>query len=223
MILDKKSFKQLEKDGGGTLRSLNTMAVYLSGYEEIKSNLSLNMYILSNGVFADIALGKKIYFSYDSIKDVTAINKDLKFKVFENDAEKEVTFRVVGIVPIEKYYNKIRENANLEFKEVEKVSITEQIKNSVEENKQVKGVNQLSKRQLEKQRIKELKEDHIPFCPKCHSTSLQYVENRKKLSLGRAVVGGALIGPAGAVLGGLTSKKYKGKVKCLNCGHEWKL
>lgn len=81
----------------------------------------------------------------------------------------------------------------------------------------------LSKRQEEKkyqkERLKQLKRDHIPYCPKCKSTSLTY--QNKKLSLGRAVTGGILFGSDGAILGGLTSKK--GYVKCLNCGHKWKL
>lgn len=81
----------------------------------------------------------------------------------------------------------------------------------------------LSKRQEEKQyqkeRLKQLKRDHIPYCPKCKSTSLTY--QNKKLSVGRAVAGGILFGSDGAILGGLTSKK--GYVKCLNCGHKWKL
>jgi Zn finger protein HypA/HybF involved in hydrogenase expression len=78
----------------------------------------------------------------------------------------------------------------------------------------------------QKDRLKQLKKDHVPFCPKCKSTNITFVN--KKLSLGRAVVGGAvgsLAGPlgtaAGATMGGLSSKK--GKVKCLNCGHAWKI
>lgn len=74
-------------------------------------------------------------------------------------------------------------------------------------------------KQAEKARVEQLKKDKIPFCPKCHSTSVTYRD--KKLSVGRAVVGGAIAGGAGTVLGGLTSKK--GKMKCLNCGHEWKI
>lgn len=88
-----------------------------------------------------------------------------------------------------------------------------------------------SKKREEKERLEQLKKEHIPFCPKCKSTSLTYLDKRKKLSLGRAVVGGAigsLAGPlgtaAGATMGGLSSDKIKkGKVKCLNCGHTWKL
>ena len=88
---------------------------------------------------------------------------------------------------------------------------------------QIKKTEDKKKAKLEeKEHINKLKKEHIPYCPKCHSTSLQYLEHRKRLSLGRAVVGGAVAGDVGAVLGGLTSKKYKGKIKCLNCGHTWK-
>lgn len=71
----------------------------------------------------------------------------------------------------------------------------------------------------ERERVSQLKREHIPYCPKCHSTSLTY--QNKKLSVGRAVVGGVIMGPIGTAVGGVTSKK--GYVKCLNCGHKWKL
>lgn len=77
------------------------------------------------------------------------------------------------------------------------------------------------KKQEEKDRIKELRKHGTPFCPKCKSTSVQYVERRKRLSLGRGIIGGAVSPLAGAV-GAMTSKKYKGFVKCLNCGNQWK-
>ena len=56
-------------------------------------------------------------------------------------------------------------------------------------------------------------------CPKCKSTSIQYTN--KKLSLGRAIVGDLVAGPAGTVLGGLSSKK--GYAVCLNCGKKWRI
>lgn len=80
----------------------------------------------------------------------------------------------------------------------------------------------ISSGKLEKQRMKQLKKEGIPYCPKCKSTVLQYVERRKQLSVGRAVVGGVLTGGLGAAVGAVTSKKYRGKVKCLNCGKTWK-
>ena len=58
-----------------------------------------------------------------------------------------------------------------------------------------------------------------PRCPKCHSTSISY--DTKKLSFGRALVGDALAGSTGAILGGLSSKK--GYAVCLNCGKRWKI
>lgn len=59
----------------------------------------------------------------------------------------------------------------------------------------------------------------IAKCPKCHSTSIAY--DTKKLSVGRAIVGNAVAGAPGAVLGGLSSNK--GYAVCLNCGKRWKV
>lgn len=75
----------------------------------------------------------------------------------------------------------------------------------------------------QKEKIKEMKKNKIPFCPKCKSQSLQYLESRKMLSTSRAVVGAVALGAPGAVVGAVTSSKRKGRMKCLNCGKEWKL
>lgn len=56
-------------------------------------------------------------------------------------------------------------------------------------------------------------------CPKCGSTSISY--DTKKLSFGRALVGDALAGASGAILGGLSSKK--GYAVCLKCGKRWRI
>ena len=75
----------------------------------------------------------------------------------------------------------------------------------------------------QKEKIKEMKKNKIPFCPKCKSQSLQYLERRKMLSASRAVVGAVALGSPCAVVGAVTSSKRKGRMKCLNCGKEWKL
>lgn len=74
----------------------------------------------------------------------------------------------------------------------------------------------------EKERIAQLDREGIAYCPRCKSTSVQYVERRKQLSLGRAALGTVLINPLAGAVGAVTSKKYKGKVKCLKCGYEFK-
>lgn len=61
--------------------------------------------------------------------------------------------------------------------------------------------------------------DSTVKCPKCGSTCISY--QNKKLSLGRAVIGDAVAGPVGAVLGGLSSRK--GYAVCLKCGKQWKI
>lgn len=54
-------------------------------------------------------------------------------------------------------------------------------------------------------------------CPKCGST--QITAGNKGFGLGKAAVGGALLGPVG-LLGGLIGSK-KVMVTCLNCGKQW--
>nr|WP_072513789.1 hypothetical protein [Ndongobacter massiliensis] len=72
---------------------------------------------------------------------------------------------------------------------------------------------------IEQERLKEQEANAPVRCPKCGST--QVFANKKGLSVGRAIVGGALTGGVGAVLGGLSSKKII--VTCMKCGHQWKV
>ncbi|QUL57355.1 hypothetical protein KDC22_13305 [Paenibacillus tritici] len=64
--------------------------------------------------------------------------------------------------------------------------------------------------------IEEIDDDLIK-CPKCKST--QITAGNKGFSLGKAAVGGLLIGPAG-LLGGVLGSKVV-MVSCLKCGHKW--
>lgn len=58
----------------------------------------------------------------------------------------------------------------------------------------------------------------VAKCPKCGSTSI--TTTNKKLSVGRAVVGGMIAGPVGFGVGAVTSKKIMNV--CMSCGHKWK-
>lgn len=88
----------------------------------------------------------------------------------------------------------------------------------IEENKRMEEIQEqkLQKKVLEQQ-VSVLR--NMAKCPRCGSTSISY--DTKKLSVGRAIVGDAVAGPAGAILGGLSSKKGYGV--CLKCGKRWKL
>lgn len=92
-----------------------------------------------------------------------------------------------------------------------------------EERKELRALQKEEDLQIKKdskRRIKEIKANNIAHCPKCKSTSVEYIEKRK-IGIVRGIVGGELLGPVGAAAGAL-SKKPKGKMKCLNCGKEWK-
>lgn len=146
------------------------------------------------------------------------LNKELEIKSFFIDEINEIDVQKGSL--LSKLVLKMN-NANIEFSNVENLYLDKFLELlNTQINTRPK---ELSKRQAEKQyekeRLEQLKRDKIPYCPKCHSTSLTY--QNKKLSIGRAVTGGVLLGGVVAVVGGLSSKK--GYVKCLNCGHKWKL
>lgn len=54
-------------------------------------------------------------------------------------------------------------------------------------------------------------------CPKCGSE--QVFADKKGFGLGKAAVGGLLLGPVGLLGGCIGSNKIK--ITCLNCGYSW--
>lgn len=54
-------------------------------------------------------------------------------------------------------------------------------------------------------------------CPKCGSN--QITSTTKGFGLGKAALGGLMLGPVGLLGGVIGSKKVK--LVCLNCGHSW--
>lgn len=101
------------------------------------------------------------------------------------------------------------------FKEqLSKVTFAERL------NAQVNNITNanVSNRNREKERVRQMDRDGIVYCPKCHSTSLS--ANKKGFGVGKAIVGAGLLGPFGLTAGNLGSGKVK--VTCLNCGHQFK-
>lgn len=134
------------------------------------------------------------------------LKENFMFRCFSNDIVKEF---VNGV-------NRFLEDTSKELiiEDKEKVGVFQQLNRESREQVETK----LKSKQAEKEKLIELEKQGIPYCPKCKSTSLTTAN--KKLSLGRAAVGGALLGGTGAVLGGLTSKKID--LVCMNCGHKFK-
>ena len=56
-------------------------------------------------------------------------------------------------------------------------------------------------------------------CPECGSS--QVTAGKKGFGLGKAAVGGLLLGPIG-LLGGVVGQN-KVLITCLKCGHQWKV
>lgn len=247
MIVDKKEFKELKNQGGGAKGCKLTITAYHEfGLNSIKENECGSLSIMNNGIFYDITFGKKFFIPLEKITGTTIENNRL---VITTDIKEEskIVFRTGFVNSILKMQNIIAETIGVaivtkdeasrqEREEKEKfIAERKAIREKNKEEALAKYQEEIAKRKQEKiceqERLEQLDKNHIPYCPKCHSTSITYVEHRKKLSLGRAVVGGAIGGvltgglgaAAGAAMGGLSSKKVKGEVKCLNCGYTWKL
>lgn len=72
--------------------------------------------------------------------------------------------------------------------------------------------------QQEKDKIKQLKKDKIPFCPRCHSTNL--TAQKKGFGLLKGAVGVATFGGLGVTAAGIGKNKII--LTCLNCGYQFK-
>ena len=61
-------------------------------------------------------------------------------------------------------------------------------------------------------------------CPSCGSLNFEAVASSKKsLSLGKAAVGGVLLGPLGVVGGAMLGKRGKPTFVCHDCGNTWQV
>lgn len=166
------------------------------------------------------------------IIDMVVENFDVYKDTYYPDGEEFIEETVQEEIPQEENQDLDYENMSIdELKEqLEKERLIAELKQlKVQNNSQTQPTTQSasSDRPIAKpvgikttqQRKKENKAAGIACCPKCGSTSIQ--ASNKKLSVGRAIVGTAILPGVGTVLGGLSSKKTV--CTCLNCGHKWKL
>lgn len=58
-------------------------------------------------------------------------------------------------------------------------------------------------------------------CPKCGSHDSMVLGSNRKLALGRAVVGDAIAGAPGAIMGATTGKRVHTQMICRSCGTRW--
>lgn len=206
VYIAKDKFKELQGNAEGSAKYKTAMKYGGGPFNAINIGSPGTMSIFSNGVFFDIILGKKLYFSVEDINGIDTSGERLIIDMNKNDKRYKVAFDANGEVESNRVYLAI-----CEITGIEQDFSTPRITNTFDLTKRDK--------QREKERIAQLKRDKVPFCPKCKSTSITFVN--KKLSIGRTIAGDVIAGGAGAVLGGVTSKK--GKLKCLNCGHDWKI
>ena len=230
MVIDKEQYKKLMKEAGGKFKSIACVSVNVeSAPIEVREDSLVNLYVMENGLFGNAILEDKFYIKFENIKNVSIEGGNLILEVSETEEilDKYI-FNSKSQLQLKSVCMALRKLAKIEDEEqIKDEKFSERLK---KELRKVTNEQQLE-RKKEEERLEELKVNKIPFCPKCHSTSIHYIEKRKRFSLGRTIVGGAVgslvnpIGTAvGAAMGGLTSNKQKkGEVKCLNCGYKWKL
>ena len=182
----------------------------------------------TNGITINKTIGKDLEISLNSISDISytegSSNKAgiLHINFFNSNGEtkkEDIVFNYVYNDIVEEVVRGIlnylqNPDEPLVINQKEKVGFFKQF--NIDAKKQ--ALTKAEKEKEEKERLLKLQKEGTPYCPKCKSTSL--TTTNKKLSVGRAVVGGALLGGTGAVLGGLTSKKVE--LLCMNCGHKFK-
>lgn len=180
--------------------------------------------INNDNLFIKKTIGKDIEIPISNIKTITYDKGTMKrngtiFIEYDENKKENIFFYCYYNDIVQEFINAIDKKINnpdevLEIEEKEKIGIFKQIITESKEQLEIKTEN----KQKEKEKLQKLQKDGVPYCPKCYSTSL--TTTNKKLSVGRAAVGGALLGGAGAILGGLTSKKVE--LLCMNCGHKFK-
>lgn len=207
------------------------------GEEITIKGIGKKVIINNDSIKINKSIGKNIKILINNIEEITSTkgtlkeNGSLKLRGKDEDGlqvSENISFWYSQNNIVELVVNDILNNENLiannDISDISKVSLFEQISTEnkhKQEERVLKKEGQeprKSKREEQKERLQQLKKDKVAYCPKCTSTSL--TTTNKKLSIGRAIVGGVLLNGTGAILGGLTSKKIL-KV-CLNCGHRWK-
>lgn len=239
MFVDSETYSRLKKENGFGMTISSIIAKKIEGINGLKYKDQGNVFFMENGLFLQVAFGPKAYFPIESIIEFDLAGRCVSILISEEEDDIVVKFTCGKEVEAAKFYNALAEF--FEKSPVDVGRIKAEVKNEkrkellkrsddllmrqsmLQETEQNKNAVMAQKpptqRQLDRARIKRLKHEGVPMCPKCKSTSVIF--QKKGLSVTRAAVGGILIGKTGAILGGFTSKK--GKLKCLNCGHTWKI
>jgi len=109
------------------------------------------------------------------------------------------------------------------LKRYEKVIIIEGILNSPSWNKEIETkktqtVKRKAQLKVNSQKLQHYKDNNIAYCPKCFSEQVSI--QKKGFSVGKAIVGGALLGGVGLVGGAVGANKME--LVCLKCGNQFK-
>ena len=116
--------------------------------------------------------------------------------------------------------SKVSEN-ELKLEKADNIIQSDKSKLSFWDKVKEEAKRQQNEKAEEIQRLKQLKKDKIPYCLKCHSTSLS--ANKKGFGFVKGVIGTTITGgmlDVGVLAGGLGANNLK--MTCMNCGYQFK-
>nr|DAF32469.1 MAG TPA: dehydrogenase accessory protein [Caudoviricetes sp.] len=122
MITNRKKFKELKREGRG---SLNFLFLYSPGIlkyttSDIKVGAQLQIYVLKNGVFADVILSsKKIYIDFNSILNASIQGNRLILDFAEEEGKEQIVFEIKSEKKMKKIANAIRKECKLGYDSIE--------------------------------------------------------------------------------------------------------
>lgn len=205
IFIDCKRGKYIKVENG--IMSINLVGCKA---EDLIYNFSLQFFVVHKHwiSLSILNVSKRIYtgvFDVTSVKNVDEFNRFMelmdRLHLFQNRSWKDEVYHMTDIEKeiVEEKRNRYQEEQSKK-RRIERDRL-EACQNAKYERQQRAIIKNMAK------------------CPRCGSTSISY--DTKKLSLGRALVGDAIAGSTGAILGGLSSKKGYGV--CLKCGKRWKV
>lgn len=146
----------------------------------------------------------------DAAKKCPACGSKAKDFPIVDPADKERIQQIISNVPHPKENLEAKWKTNLTIKDM---PLKDAIKYQAGGNLRQQALDS----KAETERLKQFDKDGIPYCPKCHSTSIS--ANKKGFGIGKAVIGAAMVGPIGLAGGNINASKVK--ITCLKCGHQF--
>ena len=217
MLVDKKNFKELKKEDGGTLGFECSFVAKILEAKDLKKVYTCNVEIRPKGLYIDFVFSDKLYFPLENLQEVKLNNGVIEIYI-EN--ELPIKMKIEKTKYAVKAYNILKTHLGEEDEKIDLNALKEKEKS---DRKAEMGRLRNAGRTVHPSEQRSYPtapqyDSNVVCCPKCKSTSI--TANKKGFSLVKGALGVATVGLYGVVAAG--HGKNKVVVTCLKCGHQWK-